>query len=136
MPATLISEWRTLRRGRPGHRFQERYEASRRAKNRRSIIGRIVRLGLAIVALAIGIVLMFIPGPAILFYLISGSLLAAESRVVARALDWSEVQLRKSARWLKIQWRKLPLAGKIFAGLAVLAIGAAGLFLGYKISFG
>jgi hypothetical protein len=136
MAASLISEWKMLRRGRPGHRFQDRYESSRRTKNRRSMVGRIIRLVLALAALAIGVVLMFIPGPAIVFFFLAGSLLAAESRAVARLLDWSEVKLRKVASWLRAKWRKLPVFGKIVTGIGLLAIGAVGLFIGYRISFG
>lgn len=136
MAASLISEWKTLKRGRPGHRFEDRYVALRRTKNRRTMIGRIARLVIAVASLAIGIVLMFIPGPAILFFLLAGGLLAAESRGVARGLDWSEVRIRRISKWLLMRWRKLPLAGKFFVGAVVLAVGAGGLYLGYRITFG
>ena len=132
----MMSEWRILRRGAPGHRFQDRYEAGHRTRDRRSMVGRVVRMVIAVAFVAIGVVLMFIPGPAILFFLIAGGLLAAESRRVARALDWSEVKLRKLASWLKAQWQKLPLAGKIVVAVVLLAIGAAGLYVGYRIMFG
>src|SRR5688572_14221670 len=112
MAATLKSEWRMLRRGKPGSRFLDRYETSHRNKNKRSVVGRVIRIVIAVAALAIGVVLVFIPGPAILFFFIAGSLLAAESRALARALDWSEVKLRKLVRWLAKVWRKLPPAGK------------------------
>lgn len=135
MAASLISEWKTLKRGRPGHRFEDRYVALRRTKNRRTMIGRIARLVIAVASLAVGIVLMFIPGPAILFFLIAGGLLAAESRGVARGLDWSEVRIRRITKWLLMRWRKLPLIGKIFVGAVVLALGAGGLYLGYRIAF-
>ena len=136
MPAKLISEWTILRRGKPGHRFQERYDAARRTRSKRTVAGRVVRLVIAFVALAIGVVLVFIPGPAILFFFVAGSMLAAESRRVARALDWTEVQLRKLARWVKLHWDSLPLAGKIVVTIVLLAIGAAGAVIGYRIAFG
>ncbi|HTO03936.1 MAG TPA: hypothetical protein VL069_09555 [Opitutus sp.] len=136
MAASLISEWKTLKRGRPGHRFEDRYDAHRRTKNRRTMLGRVARMGLAVVAIAVGVVLMFIPGPAILFFLIAGGLLAAESRGVARGLDWGEVRIRRIAKWLQARWRKLPLAGKIFVGSIVLAAGAGGLFISYRLTFG
>ena len=136
MAASLISEWKTLKRGRPGHRFEDRYVALRLSNFRRTLIGRIARLVLAVAALAVGIVLMFIPGPAILFFLLAGGLLAAESRGVARGLDWSEVRIRRIAKWVLIRWRKLPLAGKIVVGAVVLAVGAAGSFVVYRMTFG
>lgn len=100
------------------------------------MLGRIVRLVIAAVALVIGIVLMFIPGPAILFFFIAGSLIAAESRGLARALDWTEVKLRKFASWLIKRWRKLPTAGKVVATIVLFAAVAGVLFIGYRISFG
>ena len=136
MAASLISEWKVLRGSRPGRRFQDRYESARRTKDGRSLFGRIVRLVLSLVALAVGVVLMFIPGPAIVFFFIAGSLLAAESLAVARLLDWAEVKLRKLATRLHATWRKFPLAGKVVAGAGVLALGAGGLILGYRMSFG
>ena len=100
------------------------------------MLGRIARIGLAVVSIAVGIVLMFIPGPAILFFLIAGGLLAAESREVARGLDWSEVRLRRISKWARTRWRKLSLVGKLIVGGLALAISAGGLFLGYRITFG
>jgi hypothetical protein len=132
----MMSEWRMLRRGIPGRRFQDRYEAGHHTRNRRSIVGRVIRMVIAVAFVAIGVVLMFIPGPAILFFLIAGGLLAAESRRVARGLDWSEVKLRKLASWLKARWQKLPLAGKIVVAVVLLAISAGGLYVGYRIAFG
>ena len=133
MASTLISEWRELRQGRPGRRFQDGYEASRRTKNRVTWLGRIVRLGMAVVALALGIILVFIPGPAILFFAIAGGLLAAESRQLARLLDWTEVQIRKVAVYLRARWIKLSLGGKIIVGLGIAAVSVAGLFFSYRL---
>ena len=136
MAASLISEWKTLKKGRPGHRFEDRYLALRRTKNRRTMLGRVLRLIAAVVSIAVGILLMFIPGPAILFFLIAGGLLAAESREVARGLDLSEVRLRRISKWSRTRWRKLSLVGKLIVGGLALAISAGGLFLGYRITFG
>jgi len=49
----------------------------------------------AVASLAIGIVLAFIPGPAILFFALCAALLGAQSRWVARRLDRAEVSTRK-----------------------------------------
>ncbi len=76
---------------------------------------------------------MFIPGPAILFFAIAGGLLAAESRQVARILDWTEVQIRKVAVYLRARWIKLSLGGKIIVGLGIAAVSVAGLFFSYRL---
>ena len=51
----------------------------------------------AVLAFAIGIVLMFIPGPAIAFFGLAGALIATESAWVARTLDRGEVAARNLA---------------------------------------
>src|SRR5215216_5431766 len=111
MGSTLLNEWKALRRARPGRRFQDRYEASRGESHKVTIVGRIVRWALALVAVAIGIVLVFIPGPAFVFFILAGGLLASESRHVARACDWTELKVRAFARWVLRAWRRSPLAG-------------------------
>jgi hypothetical protein len=45
--------------------------------------------------------LVFIPGPAILFFLIAGALLAVQSLGVARALDWSELRGRAAVKAMR-----------------------------------
>jgi hypothetical protein len=54
----------------------------------------------ALLAFAVGVVLAFIPGPAVVFFGIAAALLASESMTVARALDRVEV-------WLRGAWRRL-----------------------------
>jgi hypothetical protein len=133
MSASWKSEWNALRRGKPGRRFVERYEASHRARDRGTVLGRIVRMVIAVLCLAVGVVLMFIPGPAILFYFVAGSLLATESRAIARLLDWIEVKLRKVATWLHARWKRLPTAGKVVVVLLVGAVSAAVMIAGYRL---
>jgi hypothetical protein len=86
---------------------------------------RLFRLLAALGCIAVGIVLTVVPGPAILFFLIAGSLLSTESLFVARWLDWSEVKLRAAWSWSRRHWRKLPTGGKIAleAGAFCVALG-------------
>jgi hypothetical protein len=132
----LRAHWRDLKRGRPGHRFQDRYERARKT-TRQS--GRARRIGLAaggIVCVLIGLVLSVIPGPAIPFFLLGGAMLATESRRIARFMDWSEVRLRKLAAWAKRRWRKFPTVARVL----LIIIGAGGLgataYLGFRIMHG
>lgn len=126
--------WRDLQRGRPGHRFQDRYE---RAKRERRKGGnpwqRIVTLTAGIVCLAIGVVLAVIPGPAIPFFFLAGGLFGTESRLIARLMDWIEVRARKFAAWARRHWRPLPRAAKV----ALMVVGAccsAGMaYLSYRM---
>jgi hypothetical protein len=92
-----------------------------------------VRVIVAVAALVIGVVLVLMPGPAVLFFLIAGMLLAAESCTVARLLDWGEVRGRRAGRWIQVRWRRLPKAGK--AAVIAIAGGILGMagYAGYRL---
>ena len=100
MRSFFAKHWKNLSDGTPGHRFQDRYRAQRRASPRGGLVRRLVHLFLALVAIAIGVVLAFIPGPAILFFFIAGALLASDWLWLARTLDWLEVKLH--ALWKRV----------------------------------
>jgi hypothetical protein len=118
----LKRQWEVLKRGKPGRRFVERYQAAQRKENRATLATRIVRFGIAAVAIGLGVVFAVIPGPAIVFFALAGALLASESRGVARFFDWCEVKIRAVVRWAMRIWKRLPIAGKV----AVAIVGAAG----------
>lgn len=122
MNLKLKRQWEVLKRGQPGRRFVERYRTAQRKGNRATVITRILRFVLATLAIAVGLVFAVIPGPAILFFAIAGALLASESEVVARFLDWCEMKVRAVLRWAKRVWKRLPMAGKIL----VVTLGVAG----------
>jgi hypothetical protein len=125
----LKRQWRALRAGKPGHRFQDRFERSRKSGATQSLARRLIQPVAAIVLLAIAVVLTFIPGPAIVFYFAAAGLLAGESRALARGLDWGEIQLRKAFRWLKAWWKRASLVSKMAVGLVsvsgVMGVGYA-----------
>jgi len=60
---------------------------------------------MAIVLVAAGVVLCFIPGPGIPLIVIGAGLLADESRALARALDGLEVRARKVIARGRRWWR-------------------------------
>lgn len=132
----LKAEWQALRRSRAGHRFQDRYAEARKTSDRQKTVSRILRLMFAIVALAIGVVLLFIPGPAILFFVIAGSLFASESRGVAHFLDGAELRIRAAAKWGRTTWKKLPPVAKIAAILATSIAVAGAAVLSYRLFLG
>ena len=128
MSTTLKQEWNALKRGRAGHRFETRYESARKSRKNAAWtdqIGRVVRLILALGLLAVGVVLVFIPGPAILFFFIGGGLLASESRFIARVLDWTEVKGRAWWNWSKRHWKALPVWGKVLFVIGAVGVAAA-----------
>jgi len=94
MFARLKQSWQDLKKRRPGHRFEERYEQSR-AKAGSGGGGRTIKLVVGILLVLVGIVLLVIPGPGSLFIVIGGAFLAEESRTVARFLDRTELAGRR-----------------------------------------
>lgn len=110
-----------MRRGSPGRRFQRAYENARRRRRSTPLWFRLFRFILALVAFALGVVFAVIPGPAFVFFILSGALLAQESRFMAMALDWTELRVRAVLRWGKRRWKRMGWIGRIL----VLIIGAA-----------
>jgi hypothetical protein len=135
MRNALTRSWQELIHGQPGSRFEDRYNAARKVRSSREWrhrFLRFVRLGLALGALVVGFILVFIPGPAVVFFFLSGSLLAAESRGIARFLDALELKLRAVWDWGKRHWRRLSLGGKVALVVVVAALGAAGAYGAYQ----
>jgi len=136
MAHSLRQRWRTLIRGSPGRRFEDRYEAARAARLSGGWalrLTRALRLVLAVVAFGVGLVLAVMPGPAILFFLLSGSLFAAESRGVARLLDRSEVRLRALWQGSGKIWAKLPVWSRAGLIVLVVAAGVATTYASYRL---
>ena len=86
--------WDELKRGKPGHRFQSRYEHS---QERGALRKWLVIVAGALLVLA-GMVLLPLPGPGMLIIAAGAFLMAEESRAAARALDWIELRVRRLVR--------------------------------------
>jgi hypothetical protein len=97
----LRKAWTELRASQPGERFQDAYHRQKRADQGRSAAARWLRPMLALLSFAIGVVLAFIPGPAVVFFALSATLLATQSLRVARILDRTEVWLRSQRAKLR-----------------------------------
>jgi hypothetical protein len=88
---TLRQRWGEFRRAEPGTRFQRFYDEQ---KSHQRAWTRVVYLVLAFVSFAVGVVLVFIPGPAVVFFALTATLLAGQSPWCARRLDTAEIWLR------------------------------------------
>lgn len=135
----LKKQWQSLKRGQPGERFKARYSAAKKDRAGASFgkqISRVIRFGFALVSAAIGVILVFIPGPAILFFLIAGSLLASESLVIARFLDWGELRLRAGVSWLQRHWKRLHLIGKITVTALAMSLSGGCAYAAYRLMQG
>jgi hypothetical protein len=100
----LKATWKRLRELAPGERFQTLH----REHGDKSPAAKAALFAFAFAAFAAGLVLVFIPGPAILFFAVAGALLAAQSRWVARRLDAGEVWGRKLVRSFRRRARSQP----------------------------
>lgn len=102
----LRQRWTELKASKPGKRFQDAYHRQKEADKGRSAAARWLRPILALLSFAIGVVLAFIPGPAVVFFALTATLLATQSLPVARALDRTEVWLR--AQRAKLRKKRKP----------------------------
>ena len=104
-------EWNSFKKLPPGQRFQRRYQQQQRRPESKSVWRRALWIGGALASLALGIVLMFIPGPAVVFFALSAALIANQSRSAARALDWLELRLRALYGQARDLWRESAVRG-------------------------
>jgi hypothetical protein len=98
--------WGELAHDSPGQRFTHLYE--RQHANGSRGLSWLYILG-ALLCIAIGVVLVFIPGPAFVFFILAGGLMATQSRWLAQRLDRGEVAITK---WWK-RWRGTGKPGQL-----------------------
>jgi hypothetical protein len=98
--------WQRFKNDRPGERFQEQF---RRRRFSRSTLQKALFIGGGALLMGAGFFFLFVPGPGLLVMLIGAILIAQQSLLAARALDWLEVRLRALlARGLRLWKRDLP----------------------------
>ena len=109
MMERVNSLWRQLKSWPAGQRFQRFYMMHARHL---SVWARCVLIGAALCSLAIGVVLVFIPGPAVVFFAVSCALAATQSLWIARHVDMAELKGRILVRWLRIRRQRRRTAAK------------------------
>jgi hypothetical protein len=121
----IKASWERFKADSPGKRFQQQFK--RRHEIARTPLQKALVVGSGILFTGVGIVLFFLPGPGVLFVLLGAVLIAQRSLTLARALDWSEIRLRKLLARSSDVWRQFSATVKIFLlGLAVVAAAAVG----------
>jgi hypothetical protein len=133
MRPNMTQTWRSLTRGKPGHRFRDRYHRHQRSTSARNWYWEIVRLLLSVLAFSVGVVLVFIPGPAIVFFILGGALLASDWLLMARLMDWIEVRLRHRRDLALRIWQRLPVGGRIALAATGAMVGAASTYGFYRL---
>ena len=98
----LKKTFQRLKNHQPGERFGAFY----REQKDKPFWVKVAFFGLAFVSFGIGVVLAFIPGPAVLFFALTGALLSTQSRFIAEKLDKGEVWGRKALASIRAWWRR------------------------------
>jgi uncharacterized protein (TIGR02611 family) len=136
--ATLLDRikdhWQDFKRGRPGHRFQERYR--RRDRQGHGLFAKAVYLVSGFGLLVAGIILMPAPGPGFLVVFVGAGLIAKESHAAARVLDWIELRLWRLTRWARRTWQSCSPALKALIVLVTALTALIIAFLAYALLFG
>lgn len=101
----LKRSWSSLKRGRPGSRFEEQYDRQRKAGS--SAVGRVLRITAGLITLPLGLFLLPAPGPGFIVVAIGAVLIAREFRFAAQLLDRLEVRGRKLFAWARRTGRRV-----------------------------
>jgi hypothetical protein len=75
-----------------GERFRTFYD---RHHQRPHLVRSIVTIGAGLLLIALGLLLLVLPGPGLLVAAIGAALLAGESLMVARAMDWLDARVTR-----------------------------------------
>lgn len=128
--------WADFKKGRPGHRFQDRYQRKRQGRHKQSPFLRLLQPIAAVVLIAAGIILCVIPGPGLPLIIVGLGLLAERWLGLARALDWAEVRVRRFLKSLLRWWKAASIPAKVASSLVVGCVALGGAYLAYQIMFG
>jgi hypothetical protein len=129
----LKHEWQRFRRSKPGHRFKERYYQKQRSP--RSIVRKILVTAAGALIFAVGIFLLAFPGPGTILLIIGASLIAEESLLAARALDWLEVRLRSLFAGSLRLWQRTSPAIRVLLVVCAVVMAVSLAFGAYRIAF-
>jgi hypothetical protein len=122
---TIKRSWQRFKADPPGKRFQQQFK--RRHEVARTPLQKALVVGGGVLLTGVGIFLFFLPGPGVLFVLLGAVMIAQQSITVARALDWTEIRLRKLFAQSVGAWPRFSAAVKILlVGLAMVAAAALG----------
>jgi hypothetical protein len=117
--------WAELKRGKPGKRFQQRYERKNPGGKRSG--KKLATLILGFVVFAAGLFFLPAPGPGIIIVALGAGLIAQASLKGARALDWCELKIRALLDWALGVWKSAGGGARtaiVLVGLGL--VGAAG----------
>jgi len=89
--------WNRFRATPAGTRFQSRH---RRRESRSGLVRKVLVIAAGAVLIALGLVMVLLPGPGLLSMLVGAALIAEESSVAARGFDRADLFVERAlARW-------------------------------------
>ena len=100
----IAREWKALRDDPPGQRFRNHH---RRMRDPACRTLRIAALVVGPILAAAGVIMLFIPGPGLLFIVAGVALLCGQSERLAGWLDRREPELRRALERARRRWRTL-----------------------------
>jgi uncharacterized protein (TIGR02611 family) len=130
----IKEHWHDLKRGRPGHRFQDHYH--NRHESGGNKLRKTLFVGAGALLVAAGIFFLPAPGPGFVIIFLGGGVMAQESRTAARVLDWSELRVRRVADWALRVWRNASVPARAAIALFGLIVVAGAGFAAYQVLFG
>ena len=122
MLKSVKHSWYRFQADSPGRRFKQQFRRWR--ESGRTRLTKVLFIAAGVLLIAIGILLLFIPGPGIPTILLGALLIAQQSWPLARALDRTEVRLRNLLMRSWRSWRAFSKARKVL--LVVVALFVAG----------
>ena len=130
----LKKTWHMLREAEPGKRFQQ-YNEHHQA-SRRSNASKVLSVVIGVVIVAVGIVALPAPGPGTLVIAIGAALIARESRVVAKALDWLELRIRAVVKRAVGVWKAASPPARIALGAVGVGLLGVAVYFAYTFTIG
>jgi uncharacterized membrane protein YbaN (DUF454 family) len=125
MLKSLKQSWHRFQADSPGRRFKQQFRRWR--ESGRTRLTKVLFIAAGVLLMAIGILLLFIPGPGIPTILLGALLLAQQSWPLAKALDRTEVRLRNRLMRSWRSWRAFLQARKLLlVAVALFVIGLVG----------
>jgi hypothetical protein len=129
--ADMKLQWREFKHDQPGERF--RNQRKRMKDGSKALM--VAQVALGVILVSGGVLLLFIPGPGLLFIVFGLALIAGLSRKLAALMDRMEPKVRRFGRAAKQWWTHLPTVGKVGLGLLAASGAAAFFYAMYRLWF-
>lgn len=120
MVGKLKQKWHALNNGTPGRRFEEHHLRRQSSPRHRRHIWLMMTLG--VLLFVAGVVMLVTPGPGVIFIAAGAALIAEESIVAARTMDWFDVRVRAVIAAANVIWQRSPVILKAILVLFIMAL--------------